>query len=423
MGFGLLLRNRLTLSVAVAITLTSLVVITADVSAQQAAPAAEATTTQLRELADAVRRNNFDAAATTRADRLLELTARRIWNYHGDDGKLRAYEGAYDAEVVRSGTPCLMFASRQYVPLSRLDAQGTADLAEIGKLRTEVRQDFLNLQTELARRQAEAIEAQRQAELARQQELAKLQRRRAQILAETTIEVVEPMGTRMVTLSAGEVFDIVGETPTQLMLLVGARPTPVARELCAEVKPTVVLKPIDVAPAAVAEIAAPKLDCRIGSYVFPDGRTALQLEAVALGGLADRYQMQVGEVLERVNDFPVATLDDYRIASTRAGGGLKLVLFNPELGRSRVVIIPPPNAAVPLGVFGHVDIRQEFVINDVLDGSVAAELGLKRNDKILRVNGLPIGSEEQLRQIEATSGGNFRIRAIVDGTPKTLVFP
>ena len=112
MCFGLLLRNRLPLSIATAITLTSLVVMTKGVSAQQVAPAAEATTAQLRELADAVRRNNFDAAATTRADRLLELTARRIWNYHGDDGKLRAYEGAYDSEVVRSGTPCLMFASR-----------------------------------------------------------------------------------------------------------------------------------------------------------------------------------------------------------------------------------------------------------------------------------------------------------------------
>ncbi len=78
------------------------------------------------------------------------------------------------------------------MPLTGSNAQGTADLAEICKLRTAVRQDFLNLQTELARRQAEAIEAQRQAELARQQELAKLQRRRVQMLAETTIEVVEP---------------------------------------------------------------------------------------------------------------------------------------------------------------------------------------------------------------------------------------
>lgn len=156
--------------------------------------------------------------------------------------------------------------------------------------------------------------------------------------------------------------------------MIGGKRVPVDCRRCEELQPTVVLRPI--IPGAPnfdgLAVAPPKLDCRIGSYQFPDGREALQIEAVALGGLADRYQIQAGEALKRVNDQAAGTLDDYRIASTRAGGGLKLVLFNPAVGRSRIVEIPPPNAAVPLGIFGRPDNRGEFVIDDVLDGSIAS---------------------------------------------------
>lgn len=382
-------------------------------------------TAQLRADAESIIRVQFDAEATSRALKFLELTKRRIWGYHADNGEHRAYEGAYEAEVVRSNKPCLLFGSRNYVPIGQLDAQATADLSEIGKLRLALKQDYINLNAELQRRQAAAIEAQRQAEMQRQAELDKLKTRRARLLVDTDLQVMDAGVPRLLNLSAGEVFEMAGDSPTEFLLVIGGKPVPVDRRRCEELQPTVVLRPIVpgdpnlVAPA----VAPPKLDCRIGSYQFPDGREALQIEAVALGGLADRYQIQVGEVLERVNDMAVGTLDDYRIASTRAGGGLKLVLSNPAVGRSRIVEIPPPNAAVPLGVFGRPDDRGEFVIDDVLDGGIAAQLGLKRNDKILRVNDLPIATETQLRQAEAVSGGRFRLRVLVDGRPKSLVHP
>lgn len=382
-------------------------------------------TAQLRADAEAILRIQFDAEATARALKFLELTKRRIWGYHADNGQHRAYEGAYEAEVVRSNKPCLLFNSRNYVPISQLDAQAAADLAEIGKLRLALKQDYLNLNTELQRRQAAAIEAQRQAEMQRQAELDKLKSRRARLLVDTDLQVIEAGSPRLLNLSAGEVFEVAGDSPTEYLLVIGGKPVPVDRRRCEELQPTVVLRPImPGAPNLDGLAVAPlKLDCRIGSYQFPDGREALQIEAVALGGLADRYQIQVGEVLERVNDQAVGTLDDYRIASTRAGGGLKLVLFNPAVGRSRIVEIPPPNAAVPLGIFGRPDNRGEFVIDDVLDGSIAAQMGLNRNDRLLRINDVPISTETQLRQAEAVSGGRFRLRVVVDGRPKSLVYP
>lgn len=382
-------------------------------------------TAQLRADAEAILRVQFDAEATARALKFLELTKRRIWGYHADNGEHRAYEGVYEAEVVRSNKPCLLFNSRNYVPISQLDAQAAADLAEIGKLRLALKQDYLNLNAELQRRQSAAIEAQRQAEMQRQAELDKLKTRRARLLVDTELQVIDAGSPRLLDLSAGEVFEVAGDSPTEYLLVIGGKPVPIDRRRCEELKPTVVLRPI--APGTPnfdgPAVDPPKLDCRIGSYQFPDGREALQIEAVALGGLADRYQIQVGEVLERVNDQAVGTLDDYRIASTRFGGGLKLVLFNPAAGRSRIVEIPPPNAAVPLGIFGRPDNRGEFVIDDVLDGSIAAQMGLNRNDRLLRVNDVPISTETQLRQAEAVSGGRFRLRVVVDGRPKSLVYP
>lgn len=90
--------------------------------------------------------------------KFLELTKRRIWGYHADNGQHRAYEGGARSRAVRSNKPCLLFNSRNYVPISQLDAQATADVAEIGKLRLVLKQDYLNLNAELQRRQAAAIE-------------------------------------------------------------------------------------------------------------------------------------------------------------------------------------------------------------------------------------------------------------------------
>lgn len=406
-----------------------LVVVVGAISTPFTAYAAETarddSTAQLRADAESILRIQFDAEATARALKFLELTKRRVWGYHADNGEHRAYEGAYEAEVVRSNKPCLLFNSRNYVPIGQLDAQAATDLAEIGKLRLALKQDYLNLNSELQRRQAAAIEAQRQAEMQRQAELEKLKTRRARLLVDTNLQVIEAGVPRSLNLSAGEVFEVSGDSPTEYLLVIGGKPVPVDRRRCEELQPTVVLRPIMPGAPNIDRpfVEPPKLDCRIGSYQFPDGREALQIEAVALGGLADRYQIQVGEVLERVNDMPIGTLDDYRVASMRAGGGLKLVLFSPALGRSRIVEIPPPNAAVPLGVFGRPDNRGEFVIDDVLDGSIAAQLGLNRNDRLLRVNDMPVSTETQLRQAEAVSGGRFRLRVVVDGRPKSLVYP
>ncbi|MGC3969752.1 MAG: PDZ domain-containing protein [Pirellulales bacterium] len=409
----------------------------------QAPPPAASAISQLQDQAETIRRYKPDAEEAKRAKRFLELTSLRAWGYRDDKGMPRTFEGAYDSEADRNGEPCLTFVSKQYVPVRLLDARSAAELAEVAALKEQLADDYAALQDGIKKRQAE-MEAQCAAG-GRAIVGVQPQVRQARMLADTNITVVDGLGAaRILQLAAGEMFEIVGETPKEWLLLVGGQATPVDRRFCEEMRPVIAVRPgmpgivgpangplVDpIAPGAVvvpgmaiAPVDPPKLDCRIGSYQFPDGRAALLIESVAVGGLADRHKLQAGDVIESVNDLPVGTLDDYRIASTRAGGALKLLVFRPALNKNFVVPVAAPNVPMGLGVFGKPDFRGEFVIDDVLDGSIADQLGLQRDDKLLRVNDVEVESQQQLRELEAASGGKFRIRALINGQPTSLAFP
>jgi len=405
-------------------------------AAQSFAAAAEPTTAQLRELSTAVVQSKFDREAGARAEAFLALTERKTWNYTDDNGAARSIQGAYDSETVRNDRLVLMFTTRQYLPIERLDAQGKADMTEIGRLRSAVVRDHQSLQAESARQQALEIERQRQAEMERQARENALKTRRAQLLVDVDVPVVQGGVPSVLNLGAGEIFELVDATPTAIVVRAGGQLVQLDPRVAREVEAQIVLKPAigalpgapvvgpgipAVAPAApVAAVPPPKLDAKIGSYVFPDGRAALVIEDVADGGLAARYGIVPGEILERVNDLAVATLDEYRAASLRGNGGLKLSLFHPPTNRSRVVAIAPPGAAASLGVVGIIDARREFLISAVAPGSIAERLGLRRDDKIIAINGIQISTSEALRQAEQASGGRFVVQAVVDGTVRVL---
>jgi hypothetical protein len=395
------------------------------------AAAADPTTAQLREQSTAVLQSKFDRDAAIRAEAFLSLTERKTWNYTDDNGAVRSIQGAYDSEAVRNDRLVLMFTTRQYLPVERLDAQGKVDLAEIGRLRSAVARDFQSLQTEIARQQAAEIERQRQAEMERQARENALKTRRARLLVDVDVPVVQGGVPTVLNLGAGEIFELVDVTPTAIVIRAGGQLVQLDPRVAREVEPQIVLKPaIGAIPglpglpgAPVAAVPPPKLDAKIGSYVFPDGRAALVIEDVAEGGLASRYGIVPGEVLERVNDVAVATLDEYREASLRGNGGLKLSLYHPPTNRSRVVVIAPPGAAAALGVVGIIDARKEFLISAVAPGSIAERLGLERDDKIIAVNGIQISTLDALRQVEQASGGRFTVQAVVDGVVRVLETP
>ena len=393
-------------------------------SAQTTSASPTPSTTQMREAADALLRANAGSDVAARAQKFLELTNVRPWRYMADDGQWMTYRAAYEAESVRGGVSCLTFNSRRYVPLKLLDAQATADLAEITALRTALADDFRKWQAAETARVAAAEEARKQAEAVRRTELADSARRQVRMLVDTDVEVVEAAGRQVLSLAQGEVLELVGESATDYIVKAGGRLVQIDRRRAEEIAATLVMRPtMPEASAVPAGPPAPKLDCRIGSYLFPDGRSALQIEAVAVGGLGSRYGLQAGDVVVRVNDMAVGTLDDYRVASIRAGCALKLLVFMPAVQKERVISIPAPGSTVPLGVAGRIDYLGEFRIDDVDEGSIADLIGLRRDDKLLRVNDVAIGSADDLKQIEATSGGEFRVRALVQGEPKTLLYP
>ena len=404
--------------------------------------AAEPTTVQLREQSTAVVQSGFDREASARAESFLTLTEKRIWNYVDSNGGARSIEAAFDMETVRGDKRVVMFTSRQYLPVDLLDARGKEDVAALERLRSAVSRDYQNLAAEMARREAAELERQRQAEMARQAAEDALKTRRVRLLVPVDVPVVQGGVPTVLNLGAGEILELVNVTPTTIVVRAGGQLVQLDPRVAQEVEPQIVLKPaigaVPGAPGVVpgvpglvpgapglvaAPVPPPKLDAKIGSYLFPDGRAAMVIEDVAAGGLADRYGIAPGEILERVNDLAVTSLDEYRTASLRGNGGLKLALFDPQTNFARIVVIPPPGAPAGFGVIGVIDARREFLISAVAPGSIAERLGLRRDDKILSINGIQISTSDALRQAEQASGGRFVVQALIGGEVRVLQTP
>lgn len=402
-------------------------------AAGQAQPLAEADLplARLQQYCNDIRASNFDPSAVERAEEFLELTGRRIWTYT-DRGRTKSHADSFAAVDVRNDQRCVMFASRAFLPIALLDQQGQAALERIRQLRIAVARDHRDLiarEQEFARAEEERLR--REEEERRRAEQAS-QVRRVQMLVDTDVPVVINGQRTFFNLGAGEIFQVAGETPAEFMVVAGGGQVAVdkrrVRELPPQPAPQVVFKPLipgdgDVVPGP-APTPPPKLDARVGSLTYPDGQTVLVVEEVFRGGVGERIGLRVGQVVERVNDIAVGTLDDYRTASLQGDGGIKLQVFEPRLGKRMILGIP---AAAPvvmsLGVSGHIDQRGEFLVDDVAAGSLAESLGLRRDSKILALNGQRIRSEDDLRQLEAAAGGRFAIRALINGVPRDLSYP
>jgi hypothetical protein len=343
------------------------VLFAASAIAQQAGPAGgEPTTAVLRQCSDEIVRGNVDAKAVERAKKFLALTGKRAWTYT-DRGQTKSYEGAYDSEVVRGNQRSVMFTSRAYVPVELLSAADQAVFAEIVQLRTSVADDWSALQQALVQRQAELAEQDRRRAEEQQAAFWAQHSRRFQLLFATDVTVTSGGIARVTTLGAGEVFTLVDELPDAVVLLVGgvdqvAVPKSRVREVAPILKAQVVLRPnLDGPPPAPAGMpigvplvggplpaaAPPRLDCEVDSVAFPDGRQQLIVRTVPINSLGQRFGLRPGDILVRVNDIGVGTLDDYRIASSQGGGGLKLDVFRPAINNSLIIVIPPLQPILP----------------------------------------------------------------------------
>lgn len=387
---------------------------------------------RLREYCNDIHTSNFDPSAVERAEEFLELTSRRIWTYV-DRGKTKSHADVYAGEDVRGDQRCLMFASRAFVPIALLDEPSQAALNRIRQLRIAIARDHRDL---IAREQEFAATEQerlRREEEERRQAQQASQIRRVQMLVDTDVPVVVGGQRTVFNLGAGEIFQVAGETPTDFVVIAGAQQVAVdrrrVRELPPQPVPQVVFKPLIPDGAVVDDVPGPapapppKLDCQVGSVTYPNGKTVLVVEDVFRGGLGEKIGLRVGQVVERVNDIGVGTLDEYRVASQHGDGGIKIQVFDPNLGRRLVLGLPATPVVTELGVSGHIDARGEFMIDDVARGRLAESLGLRRDCKILALNGRRIRSEDELRQTESTAGGRFTIRALIGGVPRDISYP
>lgn len=133
------------------------------------------------------------------------------------------------------------------------------------------------------------------------------------------------------------------------------------------------------------------------------------------GSVADQIGLQIGDQLIGINGEEVEYFDDlFNVSSITE----REVSFMVERDGSTITIATPPNFLDMIGKEGFLD-RQNILpssISGVVEGSPAAEAGLQDGDKIISVDGEPIGYWAQLVEKIQNSENSLTFEIDRDGS-------
>lgn len=133
------------------------------------------------------------------------------------------------------------------------------------------------------------------------------------------------------------------------------------------------------------------------------------------GSVADQIGLQTGDQLIGINGEEVEYFDDlFNVSSITE----REVSFMVERDGSTITIATPPNFLDMIGKEGFLD-RQNILpssISGVVEGSPAAEAGLQDGDKIISVDGEPIGYWAQLVEKIQNSENSLTFEIDRDGS-------
>lgn len=178
------------------------------------------------------------------------------------------------------------------------------------------------------------------------------------------------------------------------------------------------LIPLLVAGTAAADVPLTRFVLGVQGGYSPLG---MQINAVAPGSPAEKIGLQRGDLILKIDGRPVTNQQEFSSAIDGSQGTVALIVrkVNSRDPVKLVAELAPTNPAVVpnrlnrgpylLGVIGSYT-PQGMRIGHVVPGTPAERIGLKANDTILTINGLPIRNQNEMNTVLNTSGGQAALQ-------------
>ena len=337
-----------------------------------------------------------------RAQRLFENLQPRVWNYRGNDGKVRTHQSAFHSTFSNSGKLWVKFTSTGKMPLSYLFADDQKRIREIQESITQFQSDLVKHQ-HLVEQVADQVLSHQLAEIDRQDPLVDI----ATVVVATNA-VVEVAGERRsLRVARGEQFIVLGAQGNFVGVELGGNPAviPVNAVRLQSVRTSEL--PANMHARPIVRGQSPdrksdearwprKLDVRWVFHHPPGYPFSIELADVFIGGVGDQMGLKRGDRITRINDHPVTSMQQFR-ESILAPQPPRFVVQDP-FGRSRLVTYQEASSSRSMeGVNGRLNHRQEFIVEFVTQHDrVTQSLDLRRGDAILAVNNRRIRSQADL---------------------------
>ncbi len=384
----------------------------------QSTEAATPEVTHLRSLAQAILDRGEDSDAMVRATEYLDLTQIRIWTYNSVYGE-RSHQDVFHSVETRNGEQWVKFRSNYLVPLRRLSDQDQDSIQDLLRLQSQIARDHEATLRSIRAGETAAKAIAEQQRRAQEEEIKRLSIRRVRVLSQTFAQI--QLGEKIIEKAVfpGEEFDLLASTKSFYKIEVAGRPATIPKQAAREIAARpgdVGMQEISANKPILGSILAPgylgssspksdrlnepiELDIRY-EFFSDANQYYLEVQEVFDDGLGQRIKLRPGDKIELLDGERIRSFDHFR-SRLLDGPPLKLHVRNPTTGKLRIVRIelPDNNKQVEFGAIGSTNKAGEFVVSFVSPGdSIASRLGLRRQDRILALNNLPIRRPQDLER-------------------------
>ena len=361
-------------------------------------------------------RARFSPEAVEDATSLSEEAVVTQWSYRDSRGNVRSTFQAYRHLEIHNNEPWVVFESRERAPLRNFLDEEQHRVQRLGQLAARVARHHEKMVAEI--RDEEARRAQEEARRAREEDAQRL----ALIEANTMPQIaaiheflVETPTQRPITVGFNERFEVLETSEERYRISLAGGDVWVPKDNFRVIgrvsrRPNegkqIAWRPVINDPPAPRP-EPPRLDLYME---FTEGFLGGVVTDVFQGGWAAGVGIIPGDRIIRINDRPIRTADEARVA-LRLGNGTAHLLV--ERQGQIAVFQATVGGGIPLGISVAARLVDGTVeIRGMIPNSAAERLGLRVGDLVLSVNGLAIQAPENLYHFDRQPQPQYQIEFV-----------